>query len=241
MIPKKIHCIWLGGRDYDKTSKIAIESWYRVLHDYQIEIWNENRLDIDSLMNENRFLKECHKRKLWAFMSDYLRLYILYNYGGIYMDTDVEVLRSMDDLLINDFFIGYEADDYIGTGIIGAKKGNRTIKRLLDFYDSEIWNVDYYQNPIIFKKVFDSEPDILDGCVIYPQDFFSPYNPKDVTKYPISTIDTYCIHWYNSNWGMSRSGYVFLKNKHIKGRMKRFIAYIRRNIGYLLFLIKKNR
>ena len=108
MIPKKINYIWLGGKPKSNFANICLETWRERLQGYEIIEWNENNLELDRLCKENRFLLECRKRKLWAFMADYLRLYVLYNFGGIYMDVDVQVLKSFDDLLDNQMFIGYE-------------------------------------------------------------------------------------------------------------------------------------
>ncbi|WP_051527968.1 glycosyltransferase family 32 protein [Ligilactobacillus equi] len=159
MIPKKVHYIWLGGNKLSPLSMMVKNSWKRNLPEYEIIEWNENNLPINELRKKNKFFDECCKRNLWAFMSDYLRLWILYNYGGIYMDTDVEVVKSMDKLLINKSFFGFESGnealgEYIGTGVIGSEKGNKTIKYLLDFYNQGIWEDDEYVNTILLKKIY---------------------------------------------------------------------------------------
>ncbi|WP_323067760.1 glycosyltransferase family 32 protein, partial [Limosilactobacillus reuteri] len=109
MIPKKIHFIWLGGGNFDKQSLICVNSAKRILSNYQIVIWTEKNLDLEKIANENKFLRECLKRKLWAFVSDYLRLYILYHYGGIYLDTDVQIIKPFSkEMLSKNFFAGLE-------------------------------------------------------------------------------------------------------------------------------------
>ena len=143
MIQKKIHYIWLGQKQKDRASQICINSWKSNLPNYEIIEWNESNLPLDEIARENRFFAYCRKYKLWAFMSDYLRLWILEREGGIYLDTDVQVLKPFDDLLKYPMFLGYEMNDYVGTGIIGAEKGNPVIKALLNFYADKIWNVDY--------------------------------------------------------------------------------------------------
>lgn len=163
MIPKKIHYIWLGGKPKSKLTELCINSWKRILPDYEVIEWNEKKLDMAALCKENSFLNRCYKLKLWAFVSDYLRLYILYHEGGIYLDTDVEVLKSYTPLLTNSMFVGYEANGFIGTSVIGAEAGNGTIRRLLEFYTKEIWEVDFINNPIIFKFLLEREPNILQG------------------------------------------------------------------------------
>ena len=96
MIPKTIHCIWLGKGSLPCRSSAFIKLWKRKLPDYTIKIWNEDNLPITEECSRNKYLRECYKRKLYAFVSDYFRLWILFNYGGIYLDTDVEILNSFD-------------------------------------------------------------------------------------------------------------------------------------------------
>lgn len=232
MIPKKIHYIWLGNNKPNGLCLSCINSCKRVLSDYEIIVWSEKSLELNRLTKNNRFLKKCIECGLWAFASDYLRLYILYNEGGIYLDTDVEVLKTFDGMLGYTCFIGLEQGEYIGTGIIGAEKHSTSIKRLLDFYEEEIWNVDYYNNPIIFKKLFEEEPDRFKEVVIFPVDYFAPYNPFGENSDIIGTSNTVCIHWYNANWGMSRKGYVFLNTKHFKNPVIKAFQIIKKSIGY---------
>ncbi len=233
MIPKIIHYIWLGGRPKSKLTEICINSWNRVLSDYQIKEWNESNIDLDGLCEKNAFLKKCVELKLWAFVSDYLRLLVLYREGGIYLDTDVEALRPYDELLSNRVFMGYEDGGYIGTAVIGAEKGNALIKRLLDFYDEEIWNVDFFNNPIIFRYIMEKEPKAFQECKLCDQSYFSPYVPGKNYAGTIENSETYSIHWYTANWNMSRRGYVFLNTKHIKSPVKKFAEKLRKNIGYM--------
>lgn len=232
MIEKKIHYIWLGGKPKSKLTEVCINSWKRVLADYEIIEWNESNLEIEKLCEENRFLKKCYELKLWAFVSDYIRLYVLYKYGGIYLDTDVEVLKSYTPLLNNKVFMGYEINDFIGTAVIGAEKNNPIIKRLLEFYDEEIWNVDFINNPIIFRYLLDKEPDRFRNCIVYPQSYFSPYEPEKLYDLTVEQSETYSIHWYTQNWNMSRKGYVFIYTKHIKNIFKKFVLCVKKNIGY---------
>ncbi|MDO5852295.1 MAG: glycosyltransferase [Methanobacteriaceae archaeon] len=232
MIEKKIHYIWLGGKSKSKLTEVCINSWKRILPDYEIIEWNENNLNIEELCKYNKFLRKCYELKLWAFVSDYIRLYVLHKYGGIYLDTDVEVLRSYTPLLNNKVFMGYEVNDFIGTAVIGAEKNSTIIKRLLEFYDEEIWNVDFINNPIIFKYLLEREPDEFKECKIYPQNYFSPYQPNQLYDITVEVSETYSIHWYTQNWNMSRKGYIFIYTKHIKNNFKKFIWYIKKNIGY---------
>ncbi len=232
MIPKKIHFIWLGGRPKSKLTEVCINSWRRCLPEYEIKEWNENNLDIRELCKNNKFFSKCYELKLWAFVSDYLRLWILYKEGGIYLDTDVEVIKSFNPLLNNKIFMGYEIDDFIGTATIGAEPGNNLIKRLIDFYNNDIWKVDFVNNPIIFKFLQNQEPFVFNECKVYPKDYFSPYIPRKKYQEIVEKKETFTIHWYTQNWNMSLKGYIFVNTKHITNPLKRIIEIIRKSIGY---------
>ena len=232
MIPKKIHYIWLGKNPKTKLTEVCINSWYRQLPDYEINEWNEDNLDLKTLCEKNLFLAKCVELKLWAFVSDYLRLFILYKEGGIYLDTDVEVVRSFTPLLQQTMFVGYEVDGYIGTAVIGAEKECNSIKRLLSFYDKEIWNVNYFNNPIIFKELIEKEKDCFIDCKIYPMEYFSPYHPRKTYSNVVDRSESYSIHWYTGDWNMSRKGYVFLSCKHIKNIFVKFAMIIKKNLSY---------
>ena len=237
MIPKIINYIWLGGGTKSNFTNICICSWYEHLQDYEIVEWNEENLDIDELCRNNRFLLECRKRKLWAFMADYLRLYVLYQYGGIYMDTDVQVLKPFDDLLDNKVFIGYEyfskdIDDFVthGTGVIGAEPRNPIIKKCLDFYDQEIWDTDVYYIPTIFTIVFkSSEPA---DYKIYPVDYFAPYDYRKPFDLACITTNTHTIHWFSASWHENKNIGLFLQTKHIKNPIKKKLVQMKKLLGY---------
>ena len=109
MIPKKIHYCWFGRGEKPKLAKKCIESWKKYCPDYEIVEWNEDNFDI----NQNEYTKYCYNNKKFAFLSDYARLMVVYKEGGIYFDTDVEVVRSFDDLLNNKAFVGFETDEYV--------------------------------------------------------------------------------------------------------------------------------
>ena len=233
MIPKKIHYIWLGKKVKSKLTEVCINSWRRNLPDYEIIEWNENNLELQKLCETNIFLRRCCELGLWAFVSDYIRLYILYQEGGIYLDTDVEVVKSYDVCLSNSIFMGYEKNDYVGTAVIGAEKGNKLIARLLEFYKEEIWNVNFVNNPIIFRYLLNNEPDIFSDCKIYKKEYFSPYDPEERKEELVEKEETISIHWYTRNWNLSCRGYAFLNTKHIKNPVIKQFVYIKKMIGYL--------
>lgn len=236
MIPKVIHYIWLGNNKIPPKDKAFIQKCKEKMPQYKIYIWNEKMLPISTVCKENKYVNECYKRNLYAFISDYFRLWILYNYGGIYLDTDVEVLKSFDPLLNNKGFMGYEAGDmhigeYIGSGVIAAQKGNKTIRGLLSFYDNMVWSESEYVNTIIFKKMYLQNPMLFNEVKIYPREFFAPYSPYDNES--LLSNNTYAIHRYNANWGLSLKGYLFITTKNIKNPLKRNLTKIKRIIGYI--------
>ncbi len=204
-IPKIIHYCWFGKAKMPKLSLKCIETWKRILPDYELRLWNENNFNIEI----NEFLKQAYEKKKWAFISDYVRLYVLYNYGGIYMDTDVEVLKRLDPFLIHSAFTGFESNNYIPTGIMGAEKGNKWIEHILDYYDKEDLriNTDFsIPNTVVitelskkFRLELNGKYQVLEFDVhIYPMEYFCPksYNSLKVKI----TSNTYTIHHFSGSW-----------------------------------------
>ena len=131
VIPKIIHFCWFGGGEKSKDVLEYIKTWQQLLPDYKIMEWNEKTYSIE---NSIPYVKEAYSSKKWAFVSDYVRLYALYNYGGIYLDTDVQILKSFDDLLKNEVFFGFESKDYLCTAVMGACSKHWFVKEFLDSY-----------------------------------------------------------------------------------------------------------
>ena len=152
MVEKKIHYIWFGS-EKNKKVKSCIESWKKYLPEYQIIEWNEKNIDIGSLKKENKFFKECYDRKLWAYVADYLRVKILYEEGGIYLDTDIEIIKDISPLLENDLFLGFENKNEINMAIVGTVVNHKIFKRMLEFYSNEIWKSELYVITNILTKI----------------------------------------------------------------------------------------
>ena len=207
MIPKIIHYCWFGGKEKPKSVIKMINSWKKYCPDYQIKEWNENNFDI----NINQYCREAYDKNKWAFVSDVARLYALYTDGGIYMDTDVEVVKSLDSLLANSGFAGFEGTEWIGTNIIGAEKGNLIIEEFLNLYNNlsfvkednslnTITNVERF-TALLTKKHYlkiNGSKQELNNITIYPTDYFCPYDYIN-GKLSISN-DTNSIHWYSQSW-----------------------------------------
>lgn len=144
-IPKIIHYVWVGGNPKSKDIQRCMKTWKKHLKDYKIIEWNEDNFDI----NSNEFVKQAYEAKKWAYVSDYIRAYAIYNYGGIYLDTDVLVLDNLEDLLQNKAFVGYENAQYPFTAVFGAEKEHPFLKSILDYYENlsfEFDENDQYKN-----------------------------------------------------------------------------------------------
>lgn len=219
MIPKIIHYCWFGKGELPKLAQKCIDSWNKYMEDYKIMVWSEENFDI----NMNKFVSEAYSEKKWAFVSDYVRLYALYNHGGIYLDTDVEIIKKIDDyFLSNKGFTGFENDINIPTGIMASEKNNSWVKELLDYYKNKSFykengeldlttNVEIISN--ISKKfgfIPNSKKQVFhDGIAVYPKDYFCP---KDYETGKINiTKNTYCIHHFSGSWKDKTKLYYFQK------------------------------
>ena len=205
MIPKIIHYCWFGRKPLPVFAKKCISSWEKYLPDYEIKEWNEDNFDVNIIS----YTKEAYIARKYAFVSDYARLWILYNYGGIYFDTDVEVIRSMDDIILKGSFMGFEYNrDYLvnpGLGISAIPKLS-LYKELLDIYDNLHFN---QLNPVtivtITTRTFEkyglskiNRTQKIADIIIYPTDYFAPKDLK--TKLLKITSNTYSIHHYDASW-----------------------------------------
>lgn len=138
MIPKKIHYVWVGGKKKPKDIQRCINSWKKNLPDYEIIEWNESNFDV----NSHPFTKSAYSAKKWAYVSDYIRVYVLYNYGGIYLDTDNLVLESLDKFLDDKVFIGFENENYPFTAAFGCEKGHPFLADILNYYEGRKFEFD---------------------------------------------------------------------------------------------------
>ena len=215
MIPKIIHLCWLSGDPYPTKIAKCLASWKKYLPDYEVMLWDTNRFDLESSI----WVKQAFEKKKYAFAADYIRFYALYNYGGIYLDSDVEVLKSFDDLLDLPYFIGAEKAQTPEAAIIGAEKGCDWIKQCLDYYENRCFikedgSLDIKKLPEImveqiskFKllrvlSLNDSlnirKLDMQNEVLEFNDAFFSPkvFDSREVEITPY----TYAIHHYQNSW-----------------------------------------
>lgn len=217
-IPKIIHYCWFGHGKMPKLAIHCIDSWKKYLPDYEFILWKEDNFDI----NCNQFVKEAYESRKYAFVTDYVRLYALYNYGGIYMDTDVEVLKSLDKFLEHQAFTGCENERMCVTGIMATEKNHKWIEDLLKEYDDRRFiltdgSIDNTPNTQMITQVTikkygwkpKNEHQILkEGLNIYPFDFFCAKNWQ-TGRIHISE-NTHTIHHFSGSW---HSRMDKLKNK----------------------------
>ena len=207
LIPKKIHYMWLGNNPMpDKLGK-CLDSWKKYCPDYEIIKWSEENYDI----KKNSYIAEAYEKKAYAFVSDFARLDILYNHGGIYMDTDVELIRNLDDMLYQEAFCGVEKWQDINFGTVcGSVPGNKALFQFiksregLKFIDKDgnenRTTCGFYDTQAALKSgyVINGMTQYIENINIYAYDYFSPYDYMS-GKCTI-TDNTYAIHWYNGGW-----------------------------------------
>lgn len=199
MIPKIIHYCWFGHNQKPKSVLKYINTWKKYLPDYEFKEWNENNFDIDKI----QFVKEAYINKKYAFVSDVCRLYALYSEGGIYFDTDVEVVKKFDPLLFNNVFMGMESDKYkrIGTSVIGAEPNNPFIAKCLEYYTNKNFinsdgSFNTTPNTLIISDILAKQENNI--VRIYPIDYFSPIDFE--TKCICKSSNTYSIHHFSGTW-----------------------------------------
>lgn len=210
-IPKKIHYFWVGGNPLPNPLQRYIDTWKIFNPDYEIIRWDESNYDF----TKNQYMKEAYEQKVWGFVPDYARLDIIYQYGGIYLDTDVEVIKNLDILLCDDAFFGMGSADRINLGVgFGSIAGNPLIKELRDYYnDRHFINPDgssnkvpcyYYQHPIFKKYGFSvkNEYQKIDNNVLYPSEVLSPKGTGALGNF--FSEKTLSIHHGNGSWANDR-------------------------------------
>ncbi|NQZ23892.1 MAG: glycosyl transferase [Colwellia sp.] len=217
-IPKIIHFCWFGRGDKPQDVLYYIEGWRRVLPDYQIIEWNEDNFNIKS----NRYVEEAYNAKKYAFVSDYARLFALYNHGGIYLDTDVEVFKVFDDLLNNDVILGFEEKNYVATSTICASKQSQFIKKFMNTYNNKCFispngELDLTTNVTKITKLLEQYGLITNGeyqkiegpntekIIILDRFKLSPYDYLNQIDH--SNESTYAIHHFGATWASSTFKY----------------------------------
>lgn len=206
MIQKIIHYCWFGGKPLPELAQKCIESWKKYCPEYEIKRWDETNFDL----NYNDYVREAYEAKKWAFVTDVVRLFALVTYGGIYMDTDVEVIKPLDKLLNCEAVFGFESDKWISTGFMACKKEQKIFTELLNDYGGTHFetsdgffdmttNVERVTN--FFMKrglIANNSMQTIDEIVFLPKEYLCP---KDPTTQKINiTEHTLTIHHFDGSW-----------------------------------------
>ena len=235
MIPHTIHYCWFGRNPLPNSAKKFIESWQKHFPGYEVREWNEDNFDVNIIP----YTRDAYAAGKYAFVSDYARFWILYHHGGVYFDTDVEVIRPMDDIIAKGAFMGFELDNVksacpalsINPGLgIGAEKGNDVYAEIIkgfeqmDFHLPDGSRNPFTMIPMVTRMMQDrglvlrDEIQTIDGITIYSNEYFNPFG--DITGVLRKTPNTRSIHWYAKTWSDG--------SKPWRVALKR---YIRRVIG----------
>lgn len=209
MIPKKLHYCWFGRNPKPELAQKCLKSWKRHCRGYEIIEWNEDNYDISKAP---LYVRQAYEAKKWAFVTDYVRLQIVYEHGGIYVDTDVEFRKKPDKLLTHQAFFGFESDTYIATGLgFGAVKGCRILKDMMDDYQDIPFiladgSYDLTTCPVRNTEVFlryglrqDNSMQNLEGNIqILPKEYLAPIDTA--TSELKVTGNTISVHWFSGSW-----------------------------------------
>ena len=209
---KIIHYCWFGGNEKPQVVKKCIDSWKVFFPDFEIMEWNEQNFDI----HYNRYVEEAYQSKKYAFVSDVARFYALEKFGGLYFDTDVEVVKDFTPLLDQEAFAGFETDEYVAPGLVlwVKEKHNRLMEEMLNYYEGlsfiredglfNTTTICIYFTEILkqYGLVGNGKMQQCGSFKIYPREYFCPFN--DQTGVLNKTENTYAIHWYSKTWMESK-------------------------------------
>lgn len=253
MIPKTIHYCWFGGNPLPDLAVKCIKSWKKYCPDYEIVEWNEKNFDLQY----NIYVREAYEAKKWAFVSDVARLFALVNYGGIYMDTDVEVIKSLDDLLLYQSVSGFESETQIPTGLMACEKGNKMFLEFLNDYEGKHFirddgsldlttNVTYITNICLKHGLLpNNSVQTINGFTLLSRDYLCPKDHE--TREIHITDNTYTIHHFDGSWKSEEEVFLYELAKTLKKipmgsyiaklisvlRYRGMIVAIRESIGWI--------
>lgn len=206
---KTIHYFWFGGNEKGKTIENCIASWKKFFPDFEIKEWNESNFDV----RQNKYISQAYDAKKFAFVSDFARFKVLYEQGGLYFDTDVEVIKPFYELFEKEAFVGFETDEFVNPGLVlwTKKPGNELLGEILETYSKlEFINSDGSLNTVTICKYFtdtlrnhglkndNGTVQQCDSFYVFPREYFCPFD--DLTGVMSKTENTCAIHWYAKSW-----------------------------------------
>lgn len=248
-IPKIIHYCWLSGDPFPQNVEKCFASWKKFLPEYELTLWDLHRFPLE----KNIWVKQAFESKKYAFAADYIRLYAVYHFGGIYFDTDVEVVKNFDDLLYLPYFIGTEGYEMLEAGVFGAEKNTSWLKDCLDYYEGKTFinddgsyntqtlpsimgkQISQKRNLTLFDKDLLADLDFNQKELLYvfPRDFFSA---KEMgTGKILKTKNTYSIHHFAMSWIPKKD--KFLSN--LKRKLMQILGYDTIDILIKIFKLKE--
>lgn len=251
MIPKIIHYCWFGRNPKPHLVQKCVESWKKYCPDYEIKEWNEGNFDY----SQCQYAAEAYREKKWGFVSDFVRLKVIYDFGGIYLDTDVELLKSLDSLLNEKAVLGFENHSEVNTGlIIMSEAKNTIIKSMYEiYYEKKFYNIDGTLNLISCPKYNtqvlagfglqqnNTKQTITDGIsqvAVFPTEYFCP---KDFESGDcILSENTYAIHHYSASWTSEAQKDYDTKRKTYYKRYGRSIGKFLSLFAFIEWQIKDN-
>lgn len=233
MIPKKLHYVWLGGNQIPEEYQNYIDGWAKMMPDWEIVRWDETVFDV----NCSSYCKQAYEAKRWAFVSDYVRVKVLYDEGGVYLDTDEEMVRPLDQFTEHSAVFGMESGLKLQAGMFGCEPRSAVIGKILEYYNSINYIENSKQNNAVIglhfenvlRKIYPNfrlceEIQMLgNGVVVYPSDYFCP----DIKK-PLTNPNTHTIHHYAGTW-LSKGQRMKIKfNDFIGDRNAKMLSKIKK-------------
>lgn len=240
MIPKKIHFCWYGNGEYNDTIKKCIASWKEHLPDYEVKKWDET----NTPFNKFPFLKLLHKQKKWSFITDYIRLYSIYTEGGIYLDTDIEMIKDFGNLINENAFVGFQANledskQPLNSAVIGAIKNNLFILDCIkETEKKQRLQFNAMGGPPIVSKVLKNyglstyETQHLNGVKLLTTDYFYPFSWEETYTPECITENTVCIHWWEDSWTTKKKGFAYYINS-VKRKLEKAPLISKNNLSYI--------
>jgi len=226
MIPKVIHYCWFGGKSLPRLEKKCVDSWRKILPEYEIKRWDESNFNL----KQYAFAQQAYKLGKYAFVADVCRLHALYENGGIYLDTDIEMLRPFENLHECNLFMGFETDNVIQTGVIGSEPHNPIIKEMLDYYirrgcfdpkiDGKLANSELFANYLRIKGLSLENKNYSDSEItLLSSEYLCPIN--QATWEIVATDNSYCIHYLSGSWLPRRA----LMSRRLKTAVGKFFGF----------------